>query len=197
MIKKSTILKSKPKPKSKPNTCVKPITEEKEIVISVKTSIYPLDAIYGASYAFIDKAYIFLDSDTENKINIRLKLKLDAIHYFKTLKELKDEFLNELLNFSLRQRISKENKQLREYIVGAALLGATGEINIYQNRSQTENNQPIEVIGEGKSLDAKNVDQDTLIKNEDEDTPSEEINVTESFDDPLGIAVPWEEKFAK
>jgi len=164
-----------PKKKSKTNFM-------DELVISVNTKTYPLEAIFGASYVFINKAYIFLDGDPEKKIDIKLKLKPESLNYFQNIKELKGEFLNELLNFSWRHRISKENKQLREYIVGAALLGATGEANIYRQTDSSIEENAIKAINDK----AKTI-TDAISENE----------IDDSFDDPLGIAVPWEEKFQK
>ncbi|MBL7053265.1 MAG: His-Xaa-Ser system protein HxsD [Candidatus Portnoybacteria bacterium] len=114
---------------------------------------YPLEVLYGASYVFIDRAYIFLDSQIKDKIEVSLKgkKKLDK----KQLEELKGEFLNELLNYTLRINLAKNNKKLREFIVGQALISAYGD--------------------------------DDFIK---EDKIKYE-------DDPLGIAVSWEEKYGK
>ena len=114
---------------------------------------YPLEVLYGASYVFIDRAYIFLDSQIKDKIEVSLKgkKKLDK----KQLEELKGEFLNELLNYTLRINLAKNNKKLREFIIGQALISAYGN--------------------------------DDFIK---EDKIKYE-------DDPLGIAVSWEEKYGK
>lgn len=151
---------------------------DKEVKIIVDAKIYPLEAIYGASYVFLDKAYVFLDGDPEKKIDVTLKLKPGSL--FEDAKTLKGEFLNELLNASWRYQISKENKNLREYIVGAALLGTTGEIKLYHDEPDIEDEEreiedEVEVKGDGQI--------DVFGQNAE-------------FDDPLGIAVPWEEKFS-
>ncbi len=114
---------------------------------------YPLEALYGAAYVFFDKAYIFLDSRAKNKIEVSLrgKRKLNK----KQLEELKGEFLNELLNYTLRIKLAKSNKKLREFVVGQALISAYGL---------------------------------------EQETDKEELKYQ---DDPLGIAVPWEEKYGK
>ncbi len=164
-----------PKKKSKTNFM-------DELIISVNTKTYPLEAIFGASYVFINNAYIFLDGDPEKKIDIKLKLKPESLNSFQNIKELKGEFLNELLNFSWRHRISKENKQLREYIVGAALLGATGGGGIYRQTDSSIEEDTIKAIDHKAKTIAE-----VIAENE----------IDNSFDDPLGIAVPWEEKFQK
>lgn len=89
--------------------------KENKIIVLIDSNLYPLEAIYGAAYIFLDRAYIFLEKGPKTKIKIILKEK------GKLSKNLKDEFLNELLNFSLRYKISKNNKKIREYIVGKAL----------------------------------------------------------------------------
>jgi len=114
---------------------------------------YPLESLYGAAYVFLDKAYIFLDSRAKDKIQVSLKGKKKLNK--KQLEELKGEFLNELLNYTLRIKLAKSNKKIREFIIGQALISAYG--------------------------------------------PEQEIIDDESNyqDDPLGIAVPWEEKYGK
>jgi len=170
----------KNKPRDKKRTKI----NADEFLVSINTKFYPLEAIYGAAYAFIDKAYIFLDGDEENKIDIKIKLKPESTFVFKDVKELKGEFLNELLNFSWRHQISKENKNLREYIVGAALLGVAGEASFYRESSSEIATDPatqLNISGEGEiNLTGKGLETSDFI-----------------FEDPLGIAVPWEEKFSK
>lgn len=116
-----------------------------KIILNLDT--YPLEVIYQASHIFLDRAYVFLDSQPSGKVLVQLngKNKLSKSQSEK----LKGEFLNELLNSALRLEIAKRNKKIREAIIGQALLSALREDEM-------------------------------------------------SFqDDPLGIAVPWEEKYGK
>ncbi|KKP35522.1 MAG: hypothetical protein UR23_C0027G0001 [Candidatus Roizmanbacteria bacterium GW2011_GWA2_32_13] len=98
---------------------------ENQVLTTVSQKIYPLEAIYGAAYVFLNRAYIFLDENKEGEILITLKAKekMDK----KQLEDFGGEFYNELLNYSLRIGISKNNQKIREYIVGRALIGALGE----------------------------------------------------------------------
>ena len=123
-----------------------------QIKVLVNPKLYPLEAVYGAAYVFLDKAYLLLNGDPQKEIIVQIKSKKKINQ--KGLKNLADDFLNELLNYGLRYRISKNNKKIREYIIGTALLSASGE-----------------------DLEEKT--------KEDWQT------------DPLGIAVPWEEKYKK
>ena len=122
------------------------------IKIELDTKVYPLEAIYGASYVFIDRAYVFLDSKKANKVEVFLKSKEKVSK--KQLEDLSGEFLNELLNYTLRINLSKTNKKIREYIVEQALFAAANT----------------------------------------EDDLQESLGYD---DDPLGIAIPWEEKYGK
>ncbi|MFY9401863.1 MAG: His-Xaa-Ser system protein HxsD [Candidatus Omnitrophota bacterium] len=123
------------------------------VVISINPSLYPLGAIYGASYVFIDRAYIFLDGDEKKVINIHIKSKKKVS--LSALRSLVGEFQNELLNYSFRDKINKSTRKIREAIIERALA----------------------VFG-----------------------PQEDFSEQDSGDylkDPLGIAIPWEEKHVK
>ena len=85
--------------------------------------IYPFEAVLNASYTFIDRVYIFLDSNLkEDKVIVSFKEKQKLSP--KKLEDLRGEFMNELLHCVLRYKISKNNKKIREYIVGRALYSA-------------------------------------------------------------------------
>ena len=71
-------------------------TDNKEIKIAVNPKIYPLEAIYGAAYVFLDRAYVFLDGNPKTKIMVSIKSK-DEENFGKADK-IKSEFLNELVN---------------------------------------------------------------------------------------------------
>ncbi len=137
-----------------------------QVVATINPKVYPLEAIYGAAYVFLDRAYVFLDEDSKGQILVSLKGK-DKMSK-KALEALKGDFYNELLNYSLRYQISKDNKKIREYIVARALIGALGEDNLEQEES-----------------------------NQDEGDEGEEIEEVEEWKgDTLGISTPWEEKYS-
>lgn len=123
--------------------------------INLNSKIYPLEAILNACYTFIDRAYIFLDTDSKGnqiKVSIKPKNKLPE----KQLEVLKGEFMNELLHSVLRYTVSKNNKKIREYIIGRALYSALPTPDLI--------------------------------------TADEKLDYQE---DPLGIAIPWEEKYGR
>ncbi|MFH1691135.1 MAG: His-Xaa-Ser system protein HxsD [Candidatus Omnitrophota bacterium] len=126
-----------------------------KIVLNQK--IYPTEVILNACYMFLENCFIFLEQGKKDEaivVYFKTKKKKSA----KFLKSLKDAFTNELLHCSLRYQISRNNKKLREYIVGRAL---------YTPFS----NSDLDILEDDKELDY--------------------------VDDPLGIAIPWEDKFGK
>jgi His-Xaa-Ser system protein HxsD len=124
------------------------------IAITVDRSLYPLDAIYGASYIFIDRCYVLLDAPDSNRVKVELRgrepMEEDA------LGRLAGEFGNELLSQVWRQQTARTNRLVIEAVTAKAMSGALGAPDLPD-------------LQEGFDADA--------------------------FDDPLGIAVPWEEKY--
>lgn len=90
------------------------------MIIKLNSKIYPLEAIINTSYAFVDRGYIFLDTDAKgSQVNVSIKTK--HCSSVKELESLRGEFMNELLHSALRYTVSKNNKKIREYIIGRAL----------------------------------------------------------------------------
>lgn len=138
-----------------------------EVVFNLSQKVYSLDAILGAAYLFIDRAYVFLDCDGRESIVVHFKGKKKLLK--KEMESLAGEFQNELLNQTLRVKISKKNQKIREYIVQQAL---------YPGAAVQESSPPTDL---DKELDE-------ILK---------EAESGDYGDDPLGIAVPWEEKHNK
>lgn len=128
-----------------------------QVFLKINPEFYPLEAIYGAAYVFLDRTYIRLDGDPKKEVSVFLKGKEKLTK--RQLENLAGEFYNELLNYALRNKISEANRKIREVIVSQALLGAIGAVE----------EEELEVEGEEP----------------------------EWKKDPLGIAVPWEEKYGK
>lgn len=127
------------------------------LVLEFDEALYPKDAIYGASYIFIDRCYVWLDRPKPGRVSVRLKLKPGVE---RSLDDLAGEFENELLGQSWRRMIIEENRQLIEQVTTQALSGAAGPPGL----------------------------DDLLGMDIDDET---------AFEDPLGIAMSWEEKYKK
>jgi len=150
-------------------------------VLRINPDIYPLRVVYSCAYVFLDKAYIFLDGDPRKEILIRIKAKNG-----KGAHTIAEEFLNELLSASLRYQISRENKKLRERIVGAALISVSRAP--LQPLDKSASHSPDRLNRHA----AMNWGHVKNIRNYGQRQTKEE-----KIEDPLGIAIPWEEKHGK
>jgi len=138
-----------------------------KITLKLRKGLYPLDAVFGAAYVMIDRAYVFLDKDEDGNVLIYIHAKPDEPGL--DMEALAGEFANEALGQVLRGRIMKEHKNRLELIVSQAVAGAVGIAGM-------------DDIGlDDLGLDDLDGDDDDL----------------DFLDDPLGIAVPWEEKYKK
>lgn len=139
---------------------------ENKIVFRLSSEVYELDAILGAAYLFLDRAYIYLDRDDEGNIIAAFKAKQPVEK--EKLEGIVGEFHNELLSQTLRVRLARENQKIREQIVQLALYPGTAQEEI----TTTELDKQLdEILKEAEQADYE--------------------------DDPLGIAVPWEEKYGE
>jgi His-Xaa-Ser system protein HxsD len=134
------------------------VTPERAVELSFAKSLYPLDAVYGAAYVFIDRCYVLLDEPSEDLFRVTLAWKKgeppeDA------LRSLAGEFANEILSCAWRAQIAKENRGIIEAVTNKALAGAMGPPTM-----------------------------EDLAKFDFSD---------DALDDPLGIAMSWEEKYGK
>jgi His-Xaa-Ser system protein HxsD len=123
------------------------------VTVTLDRSLYPLDAVYGAAYVFIDRCYVLLDAPAPERVTVELRGRetLEAA----ALEQLAGEFGNELLTQTFRHQVAQNNRIILEAVTTRAMAGALGPV------------------------------------------PAEPPIESDAFDDPLGIAVPWEEKYGK
>jgi len=86
------------------------------VILRINPKLYNLEAVYSASYVFLDKVYVMLDGDLKKEIQVILmpKKKTD-------LKKLGGEFYNELINYSDYQKRSEKTVKVREMILQRSL----------------------------------------------------------------------------
>lgn len=101
---------------------------ERAVHLSVDEELFPLDAIYGASYLFVDRCYVFLARPGDKQVSVRLKTKGEADEA--QLEALAGEFANELLNQVLRFRIGQSTARIREYTMAKAFFSQTRSSSI-------------------------------------------------------------------
>ena len=96
-----------------------PVFAGDSAVCEIDLTVYPLAAAMKAAYMFLDRCYVFLSREGDG-IEVRLKRKPDASGDIETIA---NEFINELLDQSVRWQLTTETKNLRELIVARALYG--------------------------------------------------------------------------
>lgn len=133
--------------------------DDKRAIVDVDAGIYPLEALYGAAYVFIDRCYVFLDRPEPTKLRVVLSPKTLDGDAEEQLRDMVGELANELVSAAWRHQITQENRAQIEAVTMQAISGAMGP--------------------------------PTLEDLEDFDFTEE------AFEDPLGIAMSWEEKYAK
>jgi len=115
---------------------------------------YPRDAVQGAAYVFLERAYVFLERSGDQRLRVHLKAKSGDTA------ALAGELENEALAQAYRRRIAQSHRALIESVASRALAGAAGPPGL-------------------------------------DDLLAMDIGAETAFDDPLGIAMSWEEKYAK
>lgn len=141
---------------------------EATAVVQLDDSLYPLPAVQGAAYTFIDRCYVLLDRPAPGRLRVTLTTKEppapDASDEAKAaraaaLRALVGELANELLACAYRHQLSQDNRVLVETVTLQAMAGAMGPPSL-----------------------ADLADFDFT---------------DEALDDPLGIAQSWEEKHGR
>ncbi len=180
-----------------------------KLVIPVDSDIYPLEAVYGAAYSFLDKAYIRLKKGSDSEIMMIVKGKSSLKKG--ELDEMGNELMNELLNFSLKSQISKSNKKIREYIVGRALASALPEMGMGEKRKPS-GARPMEGKPGPKPWNKDDLEKEFMKRPDSKAREADSCSFPEPGEkdpnsafvkdpvwekDPKGIAIPWEEKYKK
>lgn len=97
----------------------------------VDESLFLKEIVMKAAYNFLDKAYFFFKRDEEGKLLVQVTKKdlcewnIDTIIW---------EFSDEILAVYLRDTLEKENKFIRERIVGAAIGNSLDRNNFVENQ---------------------------------------------------------------
>lgn len=139
----------------------------RSVGVTLDESVYPLDAVYGASYTFIDRCYVLLDRVSATRIRISLTPKTlpaaspsgKEVTLEAELRAYVGELMNELLSCAWRSQIVRENRAVIEAVTLQAIGGAMGPPSLDDLKDFDFSEEP--------------------------------------FEDPLGIGLSWEEKYKK
>jgi His-Xaa-Ser system protein HxsD len=137
----------------------KTMFDDRWAAIEFDEDLYARDAIYGATYVFLERCYLFLERAGDQRIRVRLRGRA-AGSTADDARILAGELGNELLAQAYRRRIAVDRRAFIETIAARALAGAAGPPGL-------------------------------------DDLLAMDIGDETAFEDPLGIAMSWEEKYAK
>jgi len=147
-----------------------------EGTLLVHKDLYPKEVLFGTAFTFLDRCYVHLDVADPQRIQVRLRPRPSSSW---TADELAGEFANELVNQALRLHFSRQTEKVRTQVVARAIaLAGAGDLEAPQSQAAP-----------GGSVPDLPPEVAKLLAEEDE--------ILDFLDDPLGIAVPWEEKYGK
>ena len=105
-------------------------------------TVYPLEALYGASYLFIEKCFVYLSRPRPQIVDVRLTPRAPAAPG--ELEALAGEFANELLSQALRLRLSLATGRIREFYTVAALQAAASAPSVDELLAELESQELLE-----------------------------------------------------
>lgn len=144
--------------------------------VLVHKALYPADVLFGTAFSFLDRAYLLLDVEDKDRFRVDIEARPGSRF---SLDELVGEFKNELVNQALRYKLARQTEKVRTMIVGRAIAEAL----------------PVEGGPAPSQAPAAPALPD--LPPEVAKLLAEEEDSLDFLDDPLGIAVPWEEKYGK
>ena len=112
------------------------------ISFEVDESIYPIEALYGACYLFLERCYVFLSRTASGGIAVRLTAREAASAA--ELEALAGEFGNELLSQATRLRLSQSTARIREFYTAAALRAAASAPSVDELLAELESEELLE-----------------------------------------------------
>jgi len=119
-----------------------------QISFDVDEGLYPIEAIYGACYLFIEKCFVFLSRSAPAVVGVRLTPR--EAGSAADLESLAGEFANELLAQAARVRLAQSTLRIREYYTAAALRSATAAPSIDDLLAELESEElgedPLEIM---------------------------------------------------
>ena len=139
------------------------------VEIKLDSSNYPKEAVISTCCQFLADNYIFLEK-AGSRDDVKVVLTPKETSSTKALRAIKESFQNELISNVLRYNISQRNKDLRDYIIKSALVFSQGAN-----------------AASGSAVADLEQDSKKYLASQSDDWK----------EDPLGIAVPWEDKKKK
>ncbi len=89
---------------------------EDYVIVNVNPELFSLDAVYLASFQMIEKAYVILDGDPDEMIQVKLIPKNK-----KDLKTVGWELSNQLLSSQVYDMMSRKSAKIKQDIIDKAM----------------------------------------------------------------------------
>jgi len=160
--------------------------EDNKAIIELNPKLYDLETIYSSAYQLIEDAFILLSGDPEEKITIQLSSQKNK-NTKEELETIAKNFLNQLVNYTYYKLNAKNKENTRALLLKQSFESVLqkSEEPVTELLPQIDNSfNEEEYVPEKSSEDVWEDDSDVEINEDDLE-----------FDDPEGIAIPWEEKF--
>lgn len=175
--------------------------EDVFVVLKLSPKLYNIESVYSAAYQLIDSAYVVLDGDPDIEIIVRLSHKDDKKNTKTLLETLAKEYLNHLVNYTYYRMNSKKKELLRTLLLRKSM--SSIDLDSYDSDEVSENcdetstapsdNEPKDDDSDKKELFSEPQKETSSISESVEEFSDEDLE----FEDPEGIAIPWEEKYGK
>ncbi len=153
---------------------LKETIEAKQFELTIDNNIFSKDIIIKAAYQFLDRWYFFFKLDDKWNIILQFTARDDNKE---EPKNIIADFSDELLAVYLRDELEKENKDIREKIVWAAIANSLDSNNFVaidtnnNNNNNNNNNQEQNQIDFDKDIDEilKEIENDPELKIDEEE----------------------------
>lgn len=87
-----------------------------DATIRIKSKMFSFDVVKSAAYVLLDRAYFSFGGDPEGTFEVYVKSKEGE-----DVKEVVQDFQNELVNYSVYEKEADRNREIREAITKRAL----------------------------------------------------------------------------
>jgi len=86
------------------------------LLLLIDLKVYSLDSLLKTAYWYSNRCFLHLQHKSPDEIEIRFKLRPDV-----RIPNLPEQFMNDLLDQTLREKVAKETEAFRNLIVAHAL----------------------------------------------------------------------------
>lgn len=170
----------------------------------VDNNFFNKDVILKASYQFLDSAYFFFKKDSDWNFIVQITKKDEKLD----LEKFIWSYYDELINFTLRVSLEKENKEIRDKIFDTAIWKSLDYSHYVWDGDLNNSNENNDSIDFDKDIDEilKEIENDPDLKiDEDEinkilkeiENESFDENVNTTKNDEITLDINWLEDVKK